>query len=323
MSGEKPEAAPTDHGSEIKPGLGGALTGFLPLIEVTKENVDDPNIWGNKVRQQPADSLLRTLTPEVATSEKFRGTALVTGASSGIGAAVARELSRASWRVVCAARRTSRLTELVNELGAQTLAIALDVTDKVSVDTLSERLPEDWRNIDVLVNSAGHDVGGRRRFDEEPIDEWVATIDTNLIGTARVTHAVVGGMLDRGRGHIVNIGSIFGLEAHAGSAAYAASKFGVNGFSKVLLDDYRSTGVRVTQILPGVARTEFSDTRWRGDKKLVDEFYAGFDVVLEAEDVARCVRFAVEQPSHVTISDLVVVAGGPKLGSGDGSAITN
>jgi 3-hydroxy acid dehydrogenase/malonic semialdehyde reductase len=238
---------------------------------------------------------------------EYRGTALVTGASSGIGAAVARELARAGWRMICAARRADRLAELVAELGSQTVAVQLDVTDKISVKTLLERLPGGWRNIDVLVNSAGHDVGGRRRFDEGSMDEWSATIETNTIGTMRVTHLIVPGMIEQGRGHIVNIGSIFGLEAHAGSVAYATSKFAVNGFSKVILDDYRGKGVRVTQILPGVTQTEFSDTRWHGDKAKVDEFYGRFPVVLEAEDVARSVRFAIEQPPHVTISDLVIV----------------
>lgn len=103
--------------------------------------------------------------------------------------------------------------------------------------------------------------------------------------------------------------SVYALEAHAGSSAYCTSKFGVNGFSKAILDDYRTKGVKVTQILPGVVRTEFSDTRWQGDRTKVDEFYATQPVVLEPDDVARAVVFALEQPQHVTISDLTLVAG--------------
>ncbi len=241
-------------------------------------------------------------------SQPARGTVLVAGASSGIGAALANELARSGWRVICAARRIDRLARLVAELGPDAaLALELDVTSKTSVDTLLERLPQDWKEIDVLVNNAGHDIGGRRRFDQGSIDEWLAIVETNTIGAMRVTHAVVQAMLERGRGHIVNIGSIFGLEAHAGSSAYCTSKFAINGFSKAILDDYRGKGVRVTQILPGVTRTEFSDTRWHGDQSRVDEFYGRFPVVLEPEDVARSVLFAIEQPPHVTISDIVIV----------------
>ena len=242
-------------------------------------------------------------------SDIQRGTVLVTGASSGLGAAIAMAVSRAGWRVVCAARRVDLLAEQVQAIGALATSVVLDVRDKNSVTTLLDRVPEDWRLIDVLVNCAGHDIGGRQRFDQMSMDEWSDTLDTNLLGTMRVTHAVVPGMLERGRGHIVNMSSIFALEAHAGSSAYCTSKYGINGFSKAILDDYRNQGVRVTQILPGVARTEFSDTRWRGDRSKIDSFYANFPVVLEPEDIARSVLFAIEQPRHVTISDIVLVAG--------------
>lgn len=243
-------------------------------------------------------------------SKELRGTVLVTGASSGLGAAIAVVLARAGWNVVCAARRQDRLAELVKDIGPTALAVTLDVRDKNSVQTLLDRLPADWRRIDVLVNCAGHDVGGRRRFDEGTIDQWTDTVDTNLLGAMRMTHAIVPGMLERGRGHVVNISSIYALEAHAGSSAYCTSKYGMNGFSKAILDDYRNLGVRVTQIMPGVVRTSFSDVRWDGDRSKVDEFYSRFPVVLEPQDVARSVLFAIEQPPHVTISDLVIVAGG-------------
>ncbi len=239
-----------------------------------------------------------------------RGTVLVTGASSGLGAAIAVAVAQSGWRVVCAARRLDRLAALVQEIGPAALAIALDVRDKDSVQTLLDRLPVEWRGIDVLVNCAGHDVGGRRRFDLGSIAQWTDTVDTNLLGSMRATHAIVPGMLERGRGHIVNISSIYALEAHAGSSAYCTSKHGMNGFSKAILDDYRSLGVRVTQIMPGVVKTGFSDVRWDGDQAKVDAFYAQFPVVLEPQDVARSVIYAIEQPPHVTISDLVIVAAG-------------
>lgn len=238
-----------------------------------------------------------------------KGTVLVTGASSGIGAAIARAAAQSGWRVVCAARRQDKLAAQVAAIGAAATSVHLDVRDRESVATLPGRIPEGWREVDVLVNCAGHDIGGRQRFDLEAMDDWSDTLNTNLLGAMRVTHAVVPGMLARGRGHIVNMSSIYALEAHAGSSAYCTSKYGINGFSKAILDDYRNLGVRVTQVLPGVARTDFSNTRWHGDRAKVDAFYASIPVVLEPEDIARAVLFAIEQPRHVTIADIVMVAG--------------
>lgn len=238
-----------------------------------------------------------------------KGIVLVTGASSGIGAAIALTAGQSGWRVICAARRQDKLAEQVAAIGAAATSVHLDVRDRESVATLLGRIPEGWREVDVLVNCAGHDIGGRQRFDLEAMDDWSDTLNTNLLGAMRVTHAVVPGMLARGRGHIVNMSSIYALEAHAGSSAYCTSKYGINGFSKAILDDYRNLGVRVTQVLPGVARTDFSDTRWQGDRAKVEAFYAAIPVVLEPEDIARAVLFAIEQPRHVTIADIVMVAG--------------
>ena len=239
-----------------------------------------------------------------ANDEKW---ALVTGASSGIGRAVAEALAERGFGVVCAARRVDRLAELARALGNRAIAIDLDLRDPASATTLVERLPAASRNLSVLVNCAGHDVGGRRRFDRGEMEEWANVVETNLLGTMRVTHAVVRGMVERGRGHVVNVGSIFGFEAHAGGAAYTASKFGLNGFSKAILADYRGKGIRVTQVIPGLTRTEFAETRWAGDKAKASEFYGKFPSALEPADVARVVLFAVEQPPHVTISDLTVL----------------
>ena len=158
-----------------------------------------------------------------------RGTALVTGASSGIGAAVAAALAGQGWRVICAARRVDKLATLARTIGQGAVAIALDVSDAGSVGSLAERLPDGWREVDLLVNNAGHDVGGRRRFDRGSIEDWATTVQTNAIGMMRVTHALLPGMVERGRGHIVNIGSIAALDVQPGGAAYVTSKFAVNG----------------------------------------------------------------------------------------------
>lgn len=236
-----------------------------------------------------------------------RRTALVTGASSGIGAAVARALAADGWRVVCAARRADKLAELARSIGADACAIDLDVADAGSVASLLQRLPQPWREIDLLVNCAGHDVGGRRRFDRGPMEDWAATVQTNAIGMMRVTHALVSPMAERARGHVINIGSIAALEVNPGGAAYAASKAAVHGFSQALRADFRGKGVRVTEIIPGIVKTEFAQTRWAGDAARADDFYSKFPLVLEPADVARAVVYAAQQPPHVTIAQLVVV----------------
>ncbi|HLJ19955.1 MAG TPA: SDR family NAD(P)-dependent oxidoreductase [Stellaceae bacterium] len=235
-----------------------------------------------------------------------RGVCLVTGASSGIGAAIVEKLVADGWRVVAAARRVERLAALSARLGARCHPIALDVTDRDSVSTLIGRLPQEWRAICVLVNNAGHDIGGRTPFDHQAVDDMLSTIETNVAGMIRVTREIVPIMLARNEGHIVNIGSNASTVAYAGGTAYVASKFAVNGFSKALRLDYLGK-IRVTQILPGLVRTEFAEVRNSGDKAKADAFYASYAGCLRPEDVAHCVAFALGQPPHVNIAELLVL----------------
>lgn len=233
--------------------------------------------------------------------------ALVTGAGSGIGAATAAALAEAGMRVICAGRTLASIEATAERIGIRARALELDVDDLASVETLHDRLPADWRDIEVLVNSAGHDVGGRRPFHEGDADQWAAIIETNVIGLVWVTRAVIDGMRARGRGHVVNIGSTSGLNPYAGGTLYAASKHAVHGFSESLRLDYRGTGIRVTEILPGMVRTGFAIARRGGDREAGERFYDEYGECLTAEDVARTVVFAIEQPEHVVISQLVVV----------------
>ena len=233
-------------------------------------------------------------------------TALVTGASSGIGEGIATALVENDYRVICAGRRMHKLADLCSRLGSNAHALKLDVTDASSVESLLSRLPEDWRSIDILVNNAGHDEGGRRRFDEGSAPEWASIIETNVIGLIRTTHAVIPGMIARDHGHIVNIGSIAGLSPYATGSIYSGSKHAVHGFSESLRLDFAGTGIRVTEILPGLVRTDFALTRWH-DQARADSFYDDFGDCLSPQDVARSVLFALEQPPHVVISQLVVV----------------
>ena len=183
-----------------------------------------------------------------------RTLALVTGAGSGIGRSIALALAEKGCRVVLAGRRLERVAEVARQIGATAVPVVLDVADRCSVQTLFERLPADWHAVDVLVNNAGHDVGGRRRFDEGSVEEWCRIIETNVIGLVQVTRLLVDGMLTRRRGHIVNIGSTAGLQPYATGALYASSKHAVHGFSESLRLDYAGTGVRVSEILPGMVR---------------------------------------------------------------------
>jgi 3-hydroxy acid dehydrogenase / malonic semialdehyde reductase len=232
--------------------------------------------------------------------------ALVTGAGSGIGAATARALAEGGYRVVCAGRRRGPLEALVSELDGRGHALELDVTDPASVDGLLDRLPAPWRSVRVLVNNAGHDVGGRRPFHEGSPEQWAAIIETNVTGLVRVTRRLIDGMRERDDGHVVNLGSVAGLRPYATGSLYAASKHAVHGFSESLRLDYRDTGIRVTEILPGLVRTNFAAAR-SGDPEQARRFYEDFGTCLEPEDIARTVVFAVEQPRHVVISQLVVV----------------
>ena len=233
--------------------------------------------------------------------------ALVTGASAGIGAAIAEVLVARGCRVICAARRQDGLEALAGRLGPGCHPLALDVTDAAAVAGLIGRLPAELRGIDILVNNAGSDVGGRRPFVDGDVEDWAATIETNVIGLIRVSHAVIAGMAARGRGHVVNLGSVAGLGPYPECNVYTASKYAVHGFSNNLRMDFAGSGVRVTEVLPGTARTEFASTRLRGDEAGAAAFYDGFGTPLTAEDVARCVVFALEQPANVVVSQLVVV----------------
>lgn len=232
--------------------------------------------------------------------------ALVAGASAGIGAAVARALVDKGARVVCASRNRARLEALVEDLGPAGLAFPLDVGDASSTASLLQRLPEALREIEILVNCAGHDLGGRQRFDQGELADWASIIDTNVTGTIRVCHAVLPGMLARGRGHVVNLGSVAGLRTYPTGTIYNASKFAVHAFTEALRLDYKDTAIRVTEVLPGLTRTEFATARHRGDAAQAAAFYDRAAETLEAEDIARAVIYALEQPPRVNVSQIVI-----------------
>ncbi len=231
---------------------------------------------------------------------------LVSGASSGIGEAICRLLVARQFRVVAVARNQDRLQQLTAELGNTLHPLVLDVTDSAAVSNVQQALPEEFAQVEALVNNAGHDIGGRRLFEEGSAEQWCDIIETNVQGTIRLTHALIDGMLARGSGHIVNMGSIAGLKPYTTGTAYVSSKYAIHGFSESLRLDYAGRGIRVTEIMPGLVRSGFAGQRL-GDEQQAEAFYNSFEQCLQPEDVAQTVLYALQQPEHVEIAQLVVL----------------
>lgn len=227
-------------------------------------------------------------------------TAVVTGASSGIGVATAHHLAAAGFSVVIGARRLDRLQSVAEPIGA--LALELDVTDQVSVDRFCEQIPA----CSVLVNNAGGAVG-LASIEQADVGAWQTMYDTNVLGTLRMTRALLPVILASGDGHIIIIGSIAAHESYPGGGGYNAAKFAERAVASVLRQELLGRPVRVTEVDPGMVQTEFSLVRFGGDAKRAAEVYKGV-TPLTADDVAECITFAATRPSHVNIDSLIVLA---------------
>lgn len=223
-------------------------------------------------------------------------TAVVTGASSGIGAATARALATDGWHVIVAARRTDLLTELAESIGGE--AITLDVTDEDSVRHLAEQLD----SVDLLVNNAGG-AKGLDSVADANIDDWTWMYETNVLGTVRVTKALLPKLASGAQ--IVNVGSIAGITPYVGGAGYNAAKFGVAALTRVLRLETLDRPLRVCEINPGRVKTDFSLIRFKGDKERADAVYAGHQNLV-AEDIAEAIRWVASLPEHVNIDRLVI-----------------
>lgn len=234
---------------------------------------------------------------------------LITGASSGIGTSCARFFAQAGARLILAARRKEKLQALSDELQqqyqTQTLLLCVDVQDAQAVMAAIEGLPADWQAIDVLINNAGLSRGLEKQY-ESPLQDWEEMVDTNVKGLLYVTRAVVPGMVARGKGHVVNIGSIAGRQTYAGGSVYCATKAAVKSLSEGLKIDLLGTPVRVTNIEPGLVETEFSNVRFRGDNDKANSVYTGM-TPLTPDDIADTIFFAVTRPAHVNISEIFVM----------------
>jgi 3-hydroxy acid dehydrogenase/malonic semialdehyde reductase len=225
----------------------------------------------------------------------------VTGASAGFGAAIARRFAANGDRVVVSGRRADRLTGLTKEFGDAVLPVTFDVRDRAGVTAAVAGLPAEFAGIDVLVNNAGLALG-LESASEADLDQWDQMVDTNCKGLTYCTRAILPGMVARGRGHVINLGSIAGTYPYPGGNVYGATKAFVHQFSLNLRADLHGTGVRVTSVEPGLSGgTEFSVVRFGGDEDRAGQVYQGVEP-LGPDDVAEAVFWAAEQPAHVNIN---------------------
>ncbi len=236
-------------------------------------------------------------------------TVLITGASSGIGAACALGFAAAGADLILAARRDDRLHELAQNLcsthDVNVRTQVLDVRSRDGVKTFVQTLADDGVAIDILLNNAGL-ASGLATVQEGDIDDWEAMIDTNVKGLLYLTRAVVPGMVERGSGHVINIGSIAGHETYPNGAVYCATKHAVAAINRGLAIDTLGTGVRVSSVDPGLVATEFSVVRFHGDQKRAASVYQGL-TPLSAEDVADAVLFCATRPPHANVREMILM----------------
>jgi NADP-dependent 3-hydroxy acid dehydrogenase YdfG len=240
-------------------------------------------------------------------SVEQKGCALLTGAAGGMGTAIATALVAAGHPVVLVDRDTARLDALAKSLAGKTTTLVLDITDGPKVAALPSMIPDAFKPIDILINNAGHDIGGRKRFDIGSADDWAAIVDTNLNGLMRVTRAILPDMVARNTGDVVNMGSIAALRIVADMAPYNASKAGIHMLTDIIRAELAHTGIRITEIMPGLTRTGIILTRYRGDRDQEKAYFDQFEMALDPEDIARSIMFALEQPRHVQVAQMVVL----------------
>ena len=234
---------------------------------------------------------------------------LITGATSGIGLGCARKFAENGDKVILTGRNEQRLTEIRKELtdqGAEVLTLAFDVRDREKAKKYIDDLPEEWKQIDVLVNNAGLALGLEPEY-EGNLDDWDTMIDTNIKGLLLMTRLIVPGMVERNRGHIINIGSVAGDAAYAGGNVYCATKAAVKALTDGLRIDVANTAIRVTNLKPGLVETNFSNIRFHGDTERASKLYTGIKP-LTGDDIADVAVYAANAPEHVQIAEVLILA---------------
>ena len=232
----------------------------------------------------------------------------VTGAGSGIGQATAKACAAEGAKLLICGRRMEKLTELAETLdkAEDAYAFKLDIRDRVAVEETLGNLPDEWKAIDILVNNAGLSRGLAKVYEDDP-QNWEEMLDTNVKGLLYVTRAVVPGMVARGRGHVISLGSTAGHQTYANGAVYCASKAAERVISEALKLDLMGTPVRVTTVDPGMVETDFSEVRFRGDKERAAKVYQNI-TPLQPEDVADAIVWAASRPAHVNVHEILLTS---------------
>ena len=248
-------------------------------------------------------------TPKIKLKTMERKIALITGATSGIGEACARKFAEGGYDLIITGRNTDRLKAVeaaARGLGADVMPLVFDVRDRKAATEAVQSLAGKWAEIDVLVNNAGLALGLEKEY-EGDMDDWETMIDTNIKGLLTMTRLIVPGMVERNRGHVINIGSVAGDAAYAGGNVYCATKAAVKAITDGLRIDVADTAVRVTNVKPGLVETNFSVVRFHGDSERADNVYKGIQP-LTGDDIADVALYAANAPAHVQIAEVLVLA---------------
>ena len=234
-------------------------------------------------------------------------TILITGATSGIGLAAAKKLANDKNQLILCGRRQQKLDEISKELSAITnvLSLCFNVSDKNEVNKILENLPDEFSSIDILINNAGN-AHGLDTIQEGSLEDWDNMIDSNVKGLLYVSRVIMPTMIENQNGHIINIGSLAGREVYKKGNIYCATKHAVNAISKAMRIDLNKTGIKVSEINPGLVETDFSNVRFKGDSDRAEKVYQGYKA-LQADDIADIIEFVINRPSHVNIADILVL----------------
>ena len=234
-------------------------------------------------------------------------TILITGATSGIGLAAAKKLAKSKNQLILCGRRQSKLNEISSELSktSNILLLCFDVSEKNEVTKLLDNLPKGFSSIDILINNAGN-AHGMDTIQDGSLEDWDNMIDSNVKGLLYVSRIIIPKMIEKQSGHIINIGSLAGREVYEKGNIYCATKHAVNAISKAMRIDLNKTGIKVSEINPGLVETDFSNVRFKGDNNRAEKVYQGYKA-LQADDIADIIEFVINRPSHVNIADILVL----------------
>ena len=234
-------------------------------------------------------------------------TILITGATSGIGLAAAKKLGNKKNQLILCGRRQRKLDEISEELSksANVLSLCFDVSNKNEVNRLLNNLPEQFSSVHILINNAGN-AHGLDTIQDGSLDDWDNMIDSNVKGLLYVSRVIIPKMIEQKCGHIINIGSLAGREVYEKGNIYCATKHAVNAISKAMRIDLNKTGIKVSEINPGLVETDFSNVRFKGDSNRAEKVYQGYKA-LQADDIADIIEFVINRPDHVNIADILVL----------------